>query len=278
MRARGRSSRGARAWAAILVAALVPGAAWSADGPVELDRVAARVGKRVILLSDARLFLALGLVERGETGDPLARAVERLVDRTLMLEEVERFRPPEPAGAAVRARIAATVDRLGEGGWARLRDREGVSDAWLDAVVRDTIRLEAYVRQRFGALAQPTDEDVRGYYAAHPEEFRRAGVVPPLERVEAEVRTRVAKSRLDRLVADWVRDLRVRAEVDIRVGARSSLPLPETEAERGSAPTSLVGRPPQRLGRAGDTSPVPLHLALPGRPAEARPVRRPPLR
>lgn len=252
MRAQGRSRRGVRVSGLILTAALAPGAAWPADGPVELDRLAARVGKRVILLSDVRLFVALGLAPRGETENPLAGAVEWLVDRTLMLEEVERFRPPEPAAAAVRERVAAIANRLGEGGWARLRDREGVSDAWLEAIVRDTIRLEAYVRQRFGALAQPSDEDVRAYYVAHPEEFGRAGVVPPFERVEAEVRVRLAKSRLDRLVADWVRDLRTRAEVDVRVNGRPSLPpLPDAEGERGSPPMSRFERPPQRLGRAG---------------------------
>lgn len=200
------------------MAALAPGPA-PAEAPVELDRLAARVGKRVILRSDVRLFVALGLVPADPGQGPLAGAAGRLVDRTLMLEEVDRFRPPEPAAAAVRKRVAATVERLGEGGWARLRDREGVSDAWLEAIVRDTIRLEAYVRQRFGALAQPTDEEVREYYAAHPDEFRRGGAVAPFEAVEAEVRARLSKSRLDRLVADWVRDLRARGDVDIREGS-----------------------------------------------------------
>jgi hypothetical protein len=215
MRARPGSRRAVRVWGAALVAALVPGPA-PAEGPVELDRLAARVGKRVILLSDVRLFVALGLAPPAPAGASLAGAAEWLADRTLMLEEVERFRPPEPAAAAVRERRAAILDRLGEGGWARLREREGVSDAWLEAVVRETIRLEAYVRQRFGALAQPSDEEMREYYAAHQEEFRRGGVVPPFEAVEAEVRARLSKSRLDRLVADWVRDLRARGEVDIR--------------------------------------------------------------
>lgn len=218
MRARGRPTRAVRLWGAALAAALAPGPA-PAEGPVELDRLAARVGKRVILASDVRLFVALGLVQPDPGGGPLAGAANRLVDRALMLEEVDRFRPPGPAAAAVRERVAATVERLGEGGWARLRDREGVSDAWLEAIVRDTIRLEGYVRQRFGALAQPTDEEVREYYVAHPDEFRRGGAALPFEAVEAELRARLSKSRLDRLVADWVRDLRARGDVDVREGS-----------------------------------------------------------
>lgn len=218
MRATGWPRRGVRLWGVTLMVALAPGPA-PAEGPVELDRLAARVGKRVILLSDVRLFVALGLVQPDPGGRAFAGAAERLVERVLMLEEVERFRPPGPAAAAVRERVAATVEQLGEGGWRRLRDREGVSDAWLEAIVRDTIRLEGYVRQRFGALAQPTDEEVREYYAAHLDEFHRGGAAPPFEAVEAEVRARLSKSRLDRLVADWVRDLRARAEVDVRQGS-----------------------------------------------------------
>jgi hypothetical protein len=114
-----------------------------------LDRTLAIVAGRVVTLSDARTAVALGLVE-GATVD---RAVlERLIDRELMLREADRYQPPEPPVADVEVRLAAIAKRAGSAAaLAQMLEAGGFTEARLRAWVRDDLRLEAYLQQRFAA-------------------------------------------------------------------------------------------------------------------------------
>ena len=56
-----------------------------------LDRVIAVVSGTIITLSDARAAIAFGLVDVAGQRDPVATAMEWLVDRQLVLDEVCRY-------------------------------------------------------------------------------------------------------------------------------------------------------------------------------------------
>ena len=62
-----------------------------------LDRILATVGGTLILQSDAMGAVRLGFLQV-PTGhpDPLQFALDRLIERRLMLLEVDRYGPPEP--------------------------------------------------------------------------------------------------------------------------------------------------------------------------------------
>jgi hypothetical protein len=79
--------------------------------------------------------------------------------------------------------------------------------------VRDELRIEQYLRQRFEATIQPTDDEVAGYYRLHADEFTRAGSVLPYSTVRDEVRRRLVAERRSNLVRDWVAGLRRRANI-----------------------------------------------------------------
>src|SRR5213592_3062262 len=61
-----------------------------------IDRIVAVVGGQIVTKSDVVAAAAFGL----------AADLQALVDRTLMLNEVRRVAPPDPAAAAVDARVA----------------------------------------------------------------------------------------------------------------------------------------------------------------------------
>src|SRR5262245_38321132 len=90
---------------ALLGLVLVTSAGVSLAGQSLLDRVLARVNGTVILLSGVRAAVLFGLVE-GPADSELA--VEETVQRALLVEEVNRFPPPEPPAEAVDAEL----DRL----------------------------------------------------------------------------------------------------------------------------------------------------------------------
>jgi hypothetical protein len=62
-----------------------------------LDRTLALVGGQPITLSDARAATAFGLID----SDPSTDATRQLVDRELVLREVNRYAPASPADTAV---------------------------------------------------------------------------------------------------------------------------------------------------------------------------------
>src|SRR5690606_19182022 len=131
--------------------------------------------------------LALGVVEPGPGADRLAAGTQALVDRHLLLAEVSRFPPVEPPAAEVDALVARMRQHAGPG-LPALVERTGLDDARIREMARDTLRIEAYLAQRFGTTAQVTLQEARNYYETHRQEFARNGAVPPFEEVEAAVR------------------------------------------------------------------------------------------
>lgn len=216
-----RVARGAAATAGIALAILVgaSGTAAAQTGAVRLDELVAAVGPRVLLGSDVRLARDLGLVppalDDGQT-------IVRLVDRTLMLVEVERFQPPAAPTARIDDRVAELRRAVGEGAWESALRRNGVDEAHVRAVVAQELRLDAYLRQRFGALAEPSDDDLREASARRSQAQASQGMARPED--EARLRRDLTAARMDALVAAWVTELRQRGDVSMRTGPTSGRP------------------------------------------------------
>lgn len=176
-----------------------------------LDRVVARVDGYAITLTDVNAAVALGVVD-APAGAGETAAIERLVDRQLVLAEVARFAPPEPAPGDIAREVAAMTARTG-GRLAAVMDATGVDEGRVRDMARDTLRIAAYLNQRFGTTEQLTEEEVLQYYRIHPEEFTRNGRLMPFAEAEPMARRRAAAERRASILAQWMGDLRRRAEV-----------------------------------------------------------------
>jgi hypothetical protein len=120
-----------------------------------LDRIVAVVDGAPITQSDVAAAMQLGRVARGP-GDPVSAAVDALVERRLMLEEVDRYAPPDPPEAEIIRRVEEIRVRAGDRFAAVLAD-VGLTEAQLRREVRDDLRIDAYLQQRFGTT-QPSEE------------------------------------------------------------------------------------------------------------------------
>ena len=195
-----------RASVALIVVAVYPLGAQQL-----LDRVVARVNGQVITLTDVKAAVALGVVEVPAGGGDTV-AIERLIDRQLVLAEVARFAPPEPAAADVARETAALTARV-DSRLAALMESTGIDEARIRDIARDNLRILAYLDQRFGATVQLTGEEVEQYYRIHPDEFTRNGTLMPFTQAEPFARERGGAERRASTVARWMQDLRARAEV-----------------------------------------------------------------
>jgi hypothetical protein len=124
-----------------------------------LDRVAARVDSNIILLSDVRAAVALGVIA-APAADPDRAGVELLIERQVILGEVARFPAPEPTELAVDELLATMKLRAGSQLGAMMA-ATGIDEPRIRALARDTLRIQAYIRQRFGVDATVNAPEVR---------------------------------------------------------------------------------------------------------------------
>jgi hypothetical protein len=144
-----------------------------------IDRIMAVVGTQPITLSEVSAALQFQLVDvPADAKDRTSYTLDRLIDRTLMLAEVERFQPPEPDPIEITIRVDRMQARAGSAAaFERSLAVTGTTREQLRRYIRDSLRMDTYVNQRFGTL------------------------LDPVERTEA--------------MAAWVRDLRRRADITL---------------------------------------------------------------
>lgn len=111
-----------------------------------VERTLAIVAGTSITLTDVRTAIALGLVD---TGDDVAAASERLVERALVLREVERYAPQEPAAGRVDEKVSQLRDQFGAKTVDEILAAGGFTNARLRSWLRDDIRIATYLDQRF---------------------------------------------------------------------------------------------------------------------------------
>jgi hypothetical protein len=166
--------RGLRRAAGVPAAALVGLVLAAVAAPAEpIDRVLAVVGGQIITLTDVTAARDLGLETADGAADPIRAVLSKLIDRELVLTEVERYAPPEPTGDAVERELARVRVRFAS--QQELEEtlaRSGIDESHLRETLRQNLRIRAYVEQRFAA-----------------------------------------SDRREQLVTDWVAGLRRRAEV-----------------------------------------------------------------
>ena len=179
-----------------------------------LDRTLAIVGGQPITLSDARAAIALGLIQPERPADPIPGVALQLVDRELILREVQRYAPAAPSDSAVDARLDEIRKRFADpAALARALDVHGFTDERLKAWVRDDLRTQAYLAQRFASASTPTDAEISAEYARAKAEFDKSST--SFEQAAPIIRDRLIASRRRELISDWISDLRRRTDVVI---------------------------------------------------------------
>ncbi len=168
-----------RRWqnAAFGVAAALVGAVL-ATGDVRaetIDRVLAVVAGQIITLSDVTAARDLRLETTDGAADPIRAVLSKLIDRELVLAEVERYAPAEPTADAVEREMARVRARFASP--QELADalaRSGIDDRHLRETLRQNLRIRAYMDQRFAVAADRRQELIEEWMAGLR---RRADIV-----------------------------------------------------------------------------------------------------
>ena len=117
-----------------------------------IDRVLAVVAGQIITLSDVTAARALGLQSPGNAVDPVRAVLSKLMDRELVLAEVERYAPPEPPADAIDREVDSIRTRFPSSqAFDAALGGSGLNDKHLREMVRQDLRIRMYEEQRFAA-------------------------------------------------------------------------------------------------------------------------------
>jgi hypothetical protein len=124
-----------------------------------IDRVLAVVGGQLITLSDVTAARDLRLVPPEQTADPVRAVLGKLIDRELVLAEVERYAPPEPTAEAVDVEVRRVRARFdSDEAFDAALTRSGMDEKHLRETLRQDLRIRAYLDQRFSAASDRRDQ------------------------------------------------------------------------------------------------------------------------
>ncbi len=176
-----------------LACALALSLATPATG-AEIERILAVVDGRPLLLSEVELAQHVNRLGR-------PAAVEAVIDEWLMFGEAARL----PQGTvdeeqAYRSLLEHLPERVVAQG----------QEATLRRMARRQATILRYIDFRFRPLVRIDDAQVR---QAYQERYGARPDAPAFERVETDLRDRLARRDLDEKIEAWVRDLRDRAEI-----------------------------------------------------------------
>jgi hypothetical protein len=140
-----------------------------------IDRVLAVAANQVITLSDVTAAIDLGLQSSDGAADPVRAVLTKLIDRELVLAEVERYAPAEPTAEQVEREVQRVRQRLpAPAAFEAALARSGLDEQHLRETLRQDLRIRAYLDQRFSATADRRPNAVDEWMTSLR---RRGGVV-----------------------------------------------------------------------------------------------------
>ena len=205
-------------WIAFLVLAGIPavGLRNPAAGQKVDDCVAAVVNGKAVTLVDVRIALRFGL----HAGDPreasLPTVLDRLVEQKLVLDLARG--PVAPTGEEIAAAADEAARRMGPGEWAKALADFGIGDADLRSFLEETVGYRKAIAARFSQAAPVTIKEIESYYLdVYIPDRRRAGEEPaPMIQVLDRIESLIQERKREKLVADWIGNLKAQADVRIR--------------------------------------------------------------
>ena len=140
-----------------------------------IDRVLAVVAGQLIMLSDVTAATDLGLQSPDGAADPVRAVLNKLIDRELVLAEVERYAPAEPTAESVDREVQRVRQRLpSPAAFEAALARSGFDDKHLRETLRQDLRLRAYLDQRFSTATDRRGAVIAEWMAGLR---RRGGVI-----------------------------------------------------------------------------------------------------
>jgi hypothetical protein len=184
-----------------------------------VNSVVAVVNGEVITLLDVLVTVEFGLGHRAaadQEADPRQAALEALIDRKIVLDLAREARGVYPAEIA--AAVTELRRSMGEGVFAAKLAKLGLAAKGLEPYLEERILYERALDTRFSQSVPVSLTEIERHYRDIyvPEQTRLGRAVEPLERAGEAIEAKLRAGRRTQQMATWVRDLRKRADIQIK--------------------------------------------------------------
>jgi len=197
----------------------------------EIDRIAIVVNRQPITMGEweqQERFEALSNSEPWEGVHHSHAALDRLIDRSLILEQMQQAgvaRADATATAAQLNAFRAQIKLDHENEWRAALKRYGLLEADVADIIAEQTDVLRFMEQRFRPAVHVAPEDVRRYYRqTYLPEFAKTakpGTRPPaLEQMQPQIIAVLAEQRMNDLFTTWLKNLR--AQANIRLVAKEA--------------------------------------------------------
>jgi len=195
------------------------GLAAAAAGAQMVNGIVAVVNGQVITLLDVQVAAEFGLAgpaAAAEGADPREAALEALVDRKLVLDLAREVR--SAGRGEVDAAAAELKKSMGEEAFAAKLAKFGLTEAGLAPYLEERILYDRALALRFSPGIPVSVSEVERYYRDIyvAEQTRLGRAVEPLDRASGAIEAAIRDERRTQQMAAWVRDLRKRADIQLR--------------------------------------------------------------
>ena len=179
-----------------------------------IDKVVATVDRQIIMLSDVRAVTELGVLVMGSNEGSETQVISRLVNRVLILVEVDRFLVSEPLQPEIQRRIDELKEHHSTGksfetAWKSV----GMTEERLYRLIRNDLRIDSYLRQRFTSTAEPTNAELLQYHKENQDLYVHNGSRLPFNDARELVRDDLLEERRQVIIQNWIARLHESVEI-----------------------------------------------------------------
>ena len=191
-------------------------AALAVGGQV-IDRVVTNVNGHVVLQSDWEQEVAFEAFSNARDPDSFTSAernaaLNRLIDRELLREQLRPSQPAPPEQVAARVAEVRKLhpDCTTDDGWRAKLQRYGLTQSALEKRLAEQTQLMRLVEDRLRPAIQIDQQAVETYYHDQllPDMKRAGSVATPLTEVFGRIKDLLAERKMNELLSGWLASLR----------------------------------------------------------------------
>lgn len=197
---------------------------------VLLDRVVAVINGDVVLGSDVleeERFEKLQPFQAKSHGSPDQQAMDRVINRTLILQQLKELKePPQIKDADLKTQIGDLRKHLPacggdkcetEAGWNAVLASQGFTQEQFEHRWRVRMLVLNFIEQRFRAGVRVSKPEIQAYYdnSFVPQFKKRNLTPPPLAKVSTRIDEILLQQHVNGLLAEWLTSLKDQGNVAI---------------------------------------------------------------
>lgn len=192
----------------------------------QLDRVVAIVNEDLILDSDVNEELRLQAFDPYRTQSEISptRAIERLINRDLILQQLKLRLLEQPSDADVNKQIDQLRKDIPacsqshcqtKAGWDHFLADHGFTEESFFTRWKERMTVLSFVEDRFEVGVNIKRDQIQSYYdkTLVPEYQRQHVPAPKLETISSQIREVLLQEQISNLLQDWLKSLRAQGSV-----------------------------------------------------------------